>query len=325
LSSPNYREFAYYAFGLKTGVRNFLRNGFRAGFRATASSLLQPVNSYTRFPEYFFLEEAVAALACGRQEEREKTGGRLEVLDVGSPKLAAFFLASRYDVRLRATDISPLNVGPYERMWAAVRNKARGAIEFEAQDGRRLTYADGTFDLVYAISVLEHIEGDGGDAAAVGEMLRVVKPGGRLVLSIPFGPKYIEQKISGMAHAVERVRTSGLFFFQRIYDKRRIESNILDAAKRGGEILKIMTVFRRDSLTAAAAHRIRCLPESLVTALGFLNPIFSRALNRHTEGMIDDFRTVYGSVHSFGDIYGDAVITIAKSPAGGGAGRGTRG
>lgn len=310
MSSPNYREFAYYAFGLKTGARNFLRNGFGAGFRAATSSLLQPVNSYTRFPEYFFLEEAVAALA------RSRRGGRLEVLDVGSPKLAAFFLASRYDVRLRATDISPLNVGPYERMWAAIRKKARGAIEFETQDGRRLTYADGTFDIAYAMSVLEHIEGDGGDAAAVGEMLRVVKPGGRLVLSVPFGSKYVEQKIAGMAHAVERVRASGLFFFQRIYDRRRIESHILDVAKRGGEILNIVTVYRRDSITAVTAHKIRGLPESIVTALGFLNPIFSRALNRHAEGMIDDFRSAYGLLHSFGDIYGDAVITIAKSPAG---------
>jgi SAM-dependent methyltransferase len=362
LSSPNYREFAYYAFGLKTGARSFLRNGFGAGFRATASSLLQPVNSYTRFPEYFFLEEAVkgrafgsplargvyprastaeadpqakpgapAAVAalvrdgrggsgCGKgngmNREGRVPGRRLEVLDVGSPKLAGLYLASRYDLRLRATDISPLNVLPYARMWEAVRKKARGTIEFETQDGRRLTYADGTFDLAYALSVLEHIEGDGGDAAAVGEMLRVVKPGGRLVLSVPFGPKYIEQKIAGMAHSVERVRASGLFFFQRIYDKRRIESNILDVAKRGGEILRIVTVFRRDSLTAAAAHKIRGLPESIVTALGFLNPFFSRALNQHREGIVDDFQSDYGLLHSFGDIYGDAVITIAKSPAG---------
>ena len=328
MSSPNYREFAYYAFGLKTGARSFLRNGFGAGFRATASSLLQPVNSYTRFPEYFFLEEAIkgrafaaeAALVRGGGGGRGECGGRagrLELLDVGSPKLAALYLASRYDVHIRATDISPLNVGPYERMWAAVRNKARGAIAFETQDGRRLTYADETFDLAYSMSVLEHIEGDGGDAAAVGEMLRVVKPGGRLVLSVPFGPTYVEQRIAGMAHAVERLRTDALFFFQRIYDKRRLESNILDAAKRSGGTAKIVTVFRRDMRTTATAYGFRGLPESIVTALGFLNPILSRVLNRHAEGLIDNFRSAYGPVHRFGDIYGDAVITIDKSPAGG--------
>ena len=358
LSAPNYHEFAYYAFGLKTGARNFLRNGFGAGFRTTASSLLQPINSYTRFPEYFFLEQAVkgqafaaeaapqarhgapagagvrakvpfpaadTALVRGRRGMNDGSGprgggsgaGRMEVLDVGSPKLAGLYLASRYDLSLRATDISPLNLGPYERMWAAVRNKARGAIEFETQDGRRLTYADGTFDLAYALSVMEHIEGDGGDAAAVGEMLRVVKPGGRIVLSVPFGPKFVEQRIAGLAHAVERTRERELFFFQRIYDKRRLESNILDVASRGVGIVKIVTVFRRDSRTAAAAHKFRCLPEGIVTALGFLNPFLSRALNRHTEGVIDNFRCAYGPVHSFGDIYGDAVITIVKSPAGG--------
>lgn len=320
MSFPNYREFAYYAFGLKTGARSFLRNGFGAGFRATASSLLQPINSYTRFPEYYFLEEAVAGLV------RDGHGRRLEVLDVGSPKLAAFFLASRYNLRLRATDISPLNVEPYELMWESIRRKARGVIEFETQDGRRLTYADGTFDLAYAMSVLEHIEGDGGDFAAVGEMLRVLKPGGRLILSVPFGPKYTGQNIPGVVHSVERVRASGLFFFQRIYDKRRIESNILDAARGGGEIQKIVTIFRRASPIASAVHKIRGLPESIVTALGFLNPVISRALNRHTEGLNDDFRSAYGPIHSFGDIFGDVVITIAKSPAGGlGAVRGAGG
>jgi SAM-dependent methyltransferase len=337
LSFPNYREFAYYAYGLKTGALSFLRNGFGAGFRATASSLLQPVNSYTRFPEYFFLEEAFKTMARGGQGGRgsggrsvvKSEGGvpgrRLEVLDVGSPKLAGLYLASRYDLRLRATDISPLNLGPYERMWSAVRNKARGAIEFETQDGRRLTYAAGRFDLAYALSVLEHIEGEGGDTAAVGEMLRVVKPGGRLVLSVPLGPTYIEQRIAGMAHAVERTRAPELFFFQRIYDKRRLESNILDPVRQGGGAVKIVTVFRRDSMAASAAHLIRGLPESIVTALGFLNPLLSRTLNRHAEGLVDDFRSSYGPVHSFGDIYGDAVIAIDKLPAGGKAGSLERG
>jgi SAM-dependent methyltransferase len=326
LSSLNYRESAYYAFGLKTGVRSFLRNGFGPGFRATASALLQPVNSYTRFPEYFFLEEAVAAMFRERRGTHgeggawKSGGGRLEVLDVGSPKLAGIYLASRYRLRLRATDISPLNLGPHERMWAAVGKGAPGAVEFETQDGRRLTYADGAFDLAYALSVLEHIEGEAGDAAAVSEMLRVVKPGGRIVLSVPFGPEYVEQKIAGMANAVERVRKNECFFFQRIYDKRRIATNILDAAERGGGTVKIVTVFRRNSMIASAAHGFRSLPESVVTALGFLNPLFSRAVNRHVEGLVDDFRSDYGPVHRFGDIYGDAVITIDKSPAGGIAG-----
>jgi SAM-dependent methyltransferase len=321
LSSPNYREFAYYAFGLKTGAWSFLRNGFGAGFRATISSLLQPVNSYTRFPEYFFLEEAVKDLVRGRngmsgkEGARAGGGGRLEVLDVGSPKLAGLFLASRYDLRLRATDISPLNVRPYERMWAAAGKRAPGSIEFEAQDGRRLAYAGDTFDFAYAMSVLEHIEGDGGDAAAVSEMLRVLKPGGRLVLSVPFGREYVEQNIAGMAHAVERVRKKRLLFFQRIYDKRRLESEILAAAKRGGGTAKIVTVFRQDSAITAFARIFRALPESVVTAAGFLNPLFSWAINRHAKGLVDDFRTSYGPVHSFADIYGDAVITIDKSPA----------
>ena len=310
MSPPTYGECAYYVFGLKLGFRNFLRNGFGAGFRPTVSSILQPVNSYTRFPEYAFLETAVAAMAG------DEPGRRLEALDIGSPKLAALFMAFRYDVHIRATDLHPLNVGPYELMWDVLRGKARGAIDFEIQDGQRLAYADGTFDFAYAMSVLEHIEGDGGDRRTVGEMLRVLKPGGRLVLSVPVGPKYIEQKIAGVAHAVERVRKNELHFFQRIYDRRHIESNILDIATRSGKIRDIVTVFRRASWTAFAASRIRSLPESFVTALGFLNPLISRAINRHANGLIDAVPSAYGPIHDFGDIFGDVVITIAKSSSG---------
>jgi len=279
----------------------------------TASSILQPVNSYTRFPEYRILEEAVSALI--RERRAAGAGERVDGLDVGSPKLAGFYLAARYPVRLTASDISPLAVAPYERLWRAAGRKARGEIAFALRDGRALADPEATFDLAYALSVLEHVEGREADTAAAAEMLRVLKPGGLLVLSVPFGPRYVEQTIAGLAHAVERVRPDERHFFQRIYDKGRVEANLIRPLAAGAVVQRIVTVRRRPSWATAAASAIRGgLPEGVVAALGVLNPLFSLAINRQDEGLAERPAGSYGSVHSFGDTYGDVILVFRKRP-----------
>jgi ubiquinone/menaquinone biosynthesis C-methylase UbiE len=52
-------------------------------------------------------------------------------------------------------------------------------------DATRLPFADGTFDLVMAIEVLEHVPGP---ERALRELLRVCSPQGALVASVPFEP-----------------------------------------------------------------------------------------------------------------------------------------
>ena len=48
--------------------------------------------------------------------------------------------------------------------------------------GEALTFASDTFDLILSHEVLEHVQED---AQSVGEMVRMLKPGGRIVLFVP--------------------------------------------------------------------------------------------------------------------------------------------
>jgi len=59
---------------------------------------------------------------------------------------------------------------------------ARGGARYCRADGVQLPFRSGAFDVVIASDVLEHIEAD---SSAVAEMVRVLRPGGSLIVSVP--------------------------------------------------------------------------------------------------------------------------------------------
>jgi SAM-dependent methyltransferase len=59
----------------------------------------------------------------------------------------------------------------------------RDRLVFLRMDGSRLAFADASFDVAYSLSSIEHFGGVEGARRAVGEMARVLKPGGILALA----------------------------------------------------------------------------------------------------------------------------------------------
>ena len=59
---------------------------------------------------------------------------------------------------------------------------ARGALKASLADVRRLPFADASFDVIYSMGTIEHFDES---EAAIVEMARVLKPGGRLILGVP--------------------------------------------------------------------------------------------------------------------------------------------
>jgi SAM-dependent methyltransferase len=70
--------------------------------------------------------------------------------------------------------------------WGAIAESV-GARNYHVsyQDARNLKYPGDHFDLVYSISVIEHIPDDG-DTRALEEFRRVLKPGGVAIVEVPY-------------------------------------------------------------------------------------------------------------------------------------------
>ena len=97
-----------------------------------------------------------------------------DCLDVSSPKLLASLLQREGRGRWTAVDLLPDEVARWRDL--------DPALDLRVEDARALPFADGSFDAVACVSVIEHVEGDG-DAAAMAEIWRVLRPGGVLHLT----------------------------------------------------------------------------------------------------------------------------------------------
>jgi SAM-dependent methyltransferase len=205
-------------------VGRLMTDGWLLGFRLLArhpilglKRLLLPV-SYWRTAEFAYVHRQLSTLVAGQS-----------VLDLGSPKELAFSLGRRTEATIWATDILASAVRQANAYAGAIRP---GRIQSELQDGRLLSYSTDTFDAAYSVSVLEHIPDDG-DSKAIAELVRVVRPGGLIVGTVPFALEYRETHVRGTVY--ERAQEGdGLVFYQRHYDWDALHSRVL--AVRGATL-----------------------------------------------------------------------------------------
>jgi SAM-dependent methyltransferase len=103
---------------------------------------------------------------------RNVTDRRPRILDVGCGTGANLLMLSKYG-DAEGVDIS-------EDALAFCRERGLDKVKLGAAE--ELPYDDGTFDLVTAFDVVEHIDDD---LAGLSEMRRVLRPGGRVLLFVP--------------------------------------------------------------------------------------------------------------------------------------------
>lgn len=98
------------------------------------------------------------------------------VLDLGCGVGYGSRMLARTARRVVGIDISPDAVAYAARAYAAP------GLSFATGDARRLSFADGTFDLVVCFEMIEHIREH---REMLKEAARVLRPGGRLIVSTP--------------------------------------------------------------------------------------------------------------------------------------------
>lgn len=148
------------------------------------------------------------------------------ILDLSSPKFLSYYLASKYPSAVIATDL--LNEFIPEAEYVSKLLSLNEKYTTMLCDGRHLNIPSNYFDIVYSISVIEHIPDDG-DIKTVAELLRVLKPGGSLILTVPCRPSYEEQYFD---RAIYDRTYDGKepVFWTRFYDEKTLSERILQVS-----------------------------------------------------------------------------------------------
>ncbi len=202
-----------YGYGLRVGIRAVLHGRID---KPVLKRLVLPVNYWRNCSYRFTFEELHAG-----------PGDR--VLDIGSPKLLSLFLAERTGAGVFSTDLSPYFVSDY-RVNRDLAHLPPGQFFILQQDGRHLSFPDSFFSRAYSISVIEHIPG-AGDTECMREVRRVLRPGGRFIVTVPFHPRgRIDYRRPDFywSNPHDRTKTAGRVFYQRRYSETELRKRLIE-------------------------------------------------------------------------------------------------
>lgn len=149
----------------------------------------------------------------------------MSVLDCGCGRGFLQLYLARIGCNVTSVDISTMKTKMLRKFWrlasklhvkedksSVMRKLAKRyktELDFYKANISELPFDTETFDRVYCISVLEHMN-VGEDEEAVREMSRVLKPGGRLLLTVDFSPEPIPRRSYNEQNIHKLIKISGL-------------------------------------------------------------------------------------------------------------------
>jgi SAM-dependent methyltransferase len=168
-----------------------------------------PMDS-TRYFEFDFVWDALSKLSPSRY------------LDVSSPHLFPIIFT------LKQPELSAELVNPNATDLDTTANLVK-ALGLESRCNLRgcligaAPFEPGSFHVITSISVVEHIPED---SQAVQRMWDFLKPGGRLLLTLPCAAQASERYINRNEYGLLTPDEEGNFFFYRMYDQRLLEERV---------------------------------------------------------------------------------------------------
>jgi SAM-dependent methyltransferase len=214
----------------------------------------------------------------------------LKILDISSPKILAFYAARKYGHEITGIDIWNEELVMWRDMLRRIGNlrNAAGRVQLAIEDATCLAHADESFDAVYSISAIEHIDGMG-DAKAIKEVSRVLKKGGVAVLTVPYDEKGYD--VFKNEDVYRKKFTAAPVFYERWYSRDMLQERLLKDS--GLELVDLRLGFekclRLHHKVIAKAHRlpypIRILWSTVDPVIGLLNLRVSADLRTRKEGV----------------------------------------
>jgi SAM-dependent methyltransferase len=122
------------------------------------------------------------------------------ILDMGAGLGRHAFEAYKRGGDVIAFDQNTEELDTVREWFAAMKNEVPEGAEADVKEGDALSlpFADGEFDRIIAAEILEHIPAD---IQAIQELVRVLRPGGTLAVSVPrWLPEIINWKLSADYH-----------------------------------------------------------------------------------------------------------------------------
>lgn len=145
-------------------------------------------------------------------------------LDVSSPRILPLMLLMQNKEAV-VDMINPDSSDIQESKYLVDALRLTDRCRFTNSTIEAANYASETFDLITCISVLEHIPDDKG---AVETMWSLLRPGGKLILTLPCMSQPLEQYISHNQYGVLSPEDDGHTFWQRYYDDERLNAVIFN-------------------------------------------------------------------------------------------------
>lgn len=198
--------------GALLGFRQISLEGFQtAGIKRSLGFFLQPLENWSRYPEIHTVVNELSGIQTNDK-----------VLDLGSPKMIGLLLARELKAKFVLTDIWNVAIKEIAALLNRNRPHLKGEIEPTTTDLTHMPqYKDSSFDWVYSVSVIEHIEDLEKVKNGLKEMERIVTQGGTVVISVPVSKLYRRVYLNGSVYG--NTKNDQATFFSHYFDKKTLQ------------------------------------------------------------------------------------------------------
>ncbi len=190
----------------------YLSLGLFSTYKKKLSLLCRPFDA-PRYVEYAYLKKFI----------NKNKLNNLKILDVSSPYIMSYILC-------KGNKVTKTDIDQSEKKFID-ENKN---LIFKIEDATNLSFSDNTFDLVYSVSVIEHIYEK--YVKAIREMVRVVKKDGYVYLTFPVAKEYLEEWSEGSVYEKQH-KENNRTFFQYRFDKKHVDIILMAIAEENVEVV----------------------------------------------------------------------------------------